>query len=337
MIMRITLLLLTIVAMNSVHAESQRVIVIAHRGASGYLPEHTLEAKAMAHAMGADFIEQDVVLTKDDVPVVLHDIHLDTVTNVAAIFPGRAREDGRFYTIDFTLDEIKRLRVHERIDLKTGKAVFPQRFPVGKSRFEVPTLAEEIELIQGLNRSTGRDAGIYSEIKSPSWHRREGKDISRIVLQVLDRYGYREKTDNIYLQCFDAEETRRIREELKCKLRLVQLVGENSWKESATDFDRLRTADGIRTVAEYADGIGPALQHVIRGRDERGELEVTDLVELAHAAGLQVHPYTFRADALPDYADDLESLIRVFADEAQIDGLFTDFPDQARSALTRGK
>ena len=120
-------------------------IVIAHRGASGYLPEHTLAAKALAHAMGADYIEQDVVLTKDGVAVVLHDIHLDTVTNVSTVYPGRAREDGRYYALDFTLNEVKRLTVNERIDLKTRKPVYHRRFPVGKSHFQVPTLAEEIE------------------------------------------------------------------------------------------------------------------------------------------------------------------------------------------------
>lgn len=329
--------LVTIIAsfifMNTLAAQSTKPIVIAHRGASGYLPEHTLEAKAMAHAMRADFIEQDVVLTKDGVPVVLHDIHLDTVTNVSSVYPDRAREDGRFYAIDFTIDEIKRLRVTERIDLKTGKAVYPKRFPVSAAEFVVPSLAEEIELIQGLNKSTRRDVGIYPEIKAPAWHRGQGQDISRTVLEVLKQFGYRNKSDNIYLQCFDAAETRRLREELKCQLRLVQLIGENSWREAATDFDQLRTADGIRAVAEYADGIGPSMNHVIRGRNSQGELEVTDLVKLAHAAGLQVHPYTFRADALPAYADSFAGLIRAFASAAKIDGLFTDFPDQAVSAL----
>jgi glycerophosphoryl diester phosphodiesterase len=107
-------------------------IVIAHRGASGYLPEHTLAAKAMAHAMGAHFIEQDVVLSRDGTPIVLHDIHLDSTTDVAQAFPGRARDDGRYYAIDFDIEEIRELRVHERTHLGTGlgRAVYPGRFPV---------------------------------------------------------------------------------------------------------------------------------------------------------------------------------------------------------------
>ncbi len=314
---------------------SDRTIIIAHRGASAYLPEHTLEAKALAHGMGADFLEQDVVLTRDDVAVVLHDIHLDAVTDVAERFPARGREDGRFYAIDFTLAEIRTLRISERFDRKTGRAVYPGRFPARSGRFAVPTLAEEIELIQGLNRSTGRKAGIYPEIKAPAFHRREGKDISRIVLDVLGDYGYRGPQDAIYVQCFDATETRRLRDELGSRLRLVQLIGENRWGESDTDYDALRTEDGIRRVAEYANGIGPWLSHVVTGVNPDGRAQVTSLVSLAHRHGLQVHPYTFRADDLPDYARDFESLLDLFAAQAGVDGFFTDHPDRALRFLQR--
>ena len=112
----------------------QGKLVIAHRGASGYLPEHTLEAKAMAYAQGADFIEQDLVMSKDDQVIVLHDIYLDTVTNVQEVFPGRARPDSRYYVVDFTLAELRQLSVTERVTLLDGPrtAVFEQRFPVGQ-------------------------------------------------------------------------------------------------------------------------------------------------------------------------------------------------------------
>ena len=279
--------------------------------------------------MGADYIEQDVVLTADDHPIVLHDIHLDTVTDVAERFPRRARADGRFYAIDFTLAEIKQLRVQERIDLKTGKAVFPRRFPVGNTGLCVPTLAEEIQLVQGLNKSTGRSAGIYPEIKSPAWHRRQGKDISRIVLKTLARFGYQDHDDPVYVQCFDAEETKRLRTEFKTKLKLVQLIGENDWNESETDFERLRTPAGLQGVAGYADGIGPRFQHIVTGRDDSGELTITSLVDDAHAVGLEVHPYTFRADDLQEFTDDFDSLLRLFVEQIGVDGLFTDFPDKA--------
>jgi glycerophosphoryl diester phosphodiesterase len=309
--------------------ELKMPIVIAHRGASGYLPEHTLPAKALAHGMGADYIEQDVVLTKDDVPIVLHDIHLDTVTDVARRYPDRAREDGRYYAIDFTLDEIRTLHVGERFNRETGLAVYPRRFPAGRGRFEIPTLQEELELIQGLNQSTGRFAGVYPEIKAPAFHRSEGKDISRIVLDVLTAAGYVDRNDLVYVQCFDAAETRRLREELHTDLKLVQLIGENDWRESETDYDALRTADGLRTVAEYADGIGPALNHVITGVDAAGQPVMNSLVEDAHRCGLAIHPYTLRADALPDYAPNFETLLELVVHRAGVDGLFTDFPDLA--------
>ena len=136
-------------------------IVIAHRGASGYLPEHTLEAYVMAYALGADFIETDLALTMDGVFVCIHDIYLEYTTNVKEIFPNRARKDKHWYVADFSLDEIKQLGVHERIRAN-GIAYFPSRFPLDFSKFEVPTFAEMIELIQGLNKSTGHNVGILS-------------------------------------------------------------------------------------------------------------------------------------------------------------------------------
>ena len=139
-------------------------VVIAHRGASGYLPEHSLPAKAMAYAQGADYLEQDLVMTKDNELVVLHDHYLDRVTDVAERFPDRARKDGRYYAIDFTLPEIKSLKFTEGFDIdKNGKKVqsYPNRFPMGKSDFRVHTFQEEIEFIQGLNHSTGKNTEIH--------------------------------------------------------------------------------------------------------------------------------------------------------------------------------
>lgn len=326
------LALATVAAARQV-ATAPEKIVVAHRGACGYLPEHTLPAKAMAHAMGADYIEQDVVLTKDDVPIVLHDHYLDTISDVARKFPGRTRKDGRYYAIDFTLDEVRSLRASERFDRKTGKAVFPQRFPGRASHFAIPTLAEEIELIQGLNKSTGRNAGIYPEIKNPSFHRKEGKDISKIVLGVLKKYGYETKDDKCFLQCFDAEELRRIREDLGCRLNLVQLVAENDWNEAPTDYDKMKTREGIRKVAEYADGLGPWMPQLVTGVNRDGSPRMTGLLAWAHEQGLKVHPYTFRADAMPDYATSFDDLLRIFYYRAGVDGVFTDFPDKAVTFL----
>ncbi len=309
------------------------VLIIAHRGACGYLPEHTLEAKAFAYALGADYIEQDVVATRDDELVVLHDIHLETVTNVVQRFPDRKRADGRYYARDFDLAEIKTLNVWERRKEDGKTPVFPRRFPTGQGNFQVPTLAEEITLVQGLNHSTGRNIGIYPEIKSPAWHRNEGVDLSVLVLRTLDAFGYKNRDDKVFLQCFDASEVRRLREDLGCKLKMVQLIAENSWGESDTDYEPLKTAAGLAGLAEIVEGVGPWIGHLIRMAEIDGHPVSTGFVSAAHAAGLQVHPYTFRADALPPGFESMQEMVRWFVDELKIDGLFTDFTDIAAAAL----
>jgi len=119
-------------------------IVIAHRGASGYLPEHTLESKSLAFAMNPDFIEQDLVLSKDNIPIVIHDIYLDDVTDVATKYPKRKRIDKRYYVIDFTFEELQKLEVTERFNPKTGKQIYPNRFPKGKGNFKLHSLQQEI-------------------------------------------------------------------------------------------------------------------------------------------------------------------------------------------------
>ena len=308
-------------------ARNDRPLVIAHRGASGYLPEHTQEAKALAYAMGADFLEQDVVASRDDVLIVSHDIHLDRVSDVAARFPHRRRDDGRFYVRDFDLAELKTLNIQERLSDDASGPAFPGRFPVGQGEFRIVTLAQEIELVQGLNRSTGRNVGIYPEIKAPAWHHQEGVDVAALLLEMLARYGYESKQDPVFVQCFDAQELKRLRQDLGCQLRLIQLVGENSWAESATDYDQMRTAQGLAKLARVADGIGPWIDQLYTLAEIDGQPVSSGLVRMAHDAGLQVHPYTFRADAFPQGFDSYNELVCWFVYELKIDGLFTDFTD----------
>ncbi|WP_200018811.1 glycerophosphodiester phosphodiesterase [Cobetia sp. cqz5-12] len=322
-------------------------VVVAHRGASGYLPEHTLAAKAMAYAQGADFLEQDVVMSKDDQLVVLHDRFLDRVTNVAEVFPERARDDGRYYAIDFTLDELRKLSFSEGFTVKDGEQVadYPERFPLGKSHFGLHTLSEEIEMIQGLNHSTGRDVGLYVEIKAPWFHQSEGKQVSRAVLETLKQYGYVAHDDNAVVQVFDPNGLKRIHDtlqpELEMDLRLVQLMGETSWdmtfqpdadgKLEPYDYDWMYQEGGMQRIATYADGIGPWKPMVIEDSSTRDDIKVTPLVEEAHAQGLIVMPYTFRLDEgrIPDWASDYDDMLRAFFVDAKVDGVFTDYPDRA--------
>jgi glycerophosphoryl diester phosphodiesterase len=303
-----------------------RPIVIAHRGASGYLPEHTLPAKAYAHAVGADYLEQDVVLTRDDVPVVFHDLVLEEVTDVATVYPGRARPDGHFYLIDFEFAELQALAVHDRLEPATGAPAWPARFGE-RLPLRIHSLAEELTLVRGLNRSTGRHAGVYTEVKSPAWHRAQGKDLAPLVLGVLGDFGYRGEADDAWLQCFDQAELERVKGALGSRLKLVQLVGENAWQEAATDYDRLRTPAGLAEVARYAHGIGPWIPQVVGWAAAGAAPVATGLVAAAHAAGLLVHAYTFRRDQLPEHAPDARAAHAALFTLAGVDGLFTDFPD----------
>lgn len=285
-------------------ATAESPLVVAHRGASGYLPEHTLEAYAVAHAMEADYIEPDLVMTKDAHLICLHDINLEATTDVEERFPNRKRADGRWYAADFTLAEVKSLRVHERLD---------NRFSQAKSSFEVPTFEEMIELIQGLNQSTGREAGIYPELKQPEFHEKEGLPLETRVLEVLTRYGYEGRSSKCIVQCFYPDTLKKLRNEHKTELRLIQVVG-------GKVQDDLMTQDGLKEIATYADGIGP----------EKGRLLKTpELAEWAHDLGLKVHVYTLRADDVGKQFATFEDELTHYFTTLGVDGIWTDHPDRA--------
>ena len=315
-------------AQPTTRSRTIRPVVIAHRGASGYLPEHTLPAKALAYAMGADYLEQDIVATADDELIVIHDAILNFTTDVAEKYPDRAREDGLYYARDFTMDQIRTLDVHERTD-REDKPVYPGRYPIDGDTFEIHTLGEELQFIAHLQESVGRPVGIYPEIKHPAIHREAGVDISVKVIETLREYGYENREDAAYLQCFDAGEVVRIREELGCELKLVQLIGENDWGESSTDYDEIRSVSGLKRVAKTVDGIGPWINQLYTYDEERDAVTPTDLVERAHDLGLAVHPYTARRDSLPPGFRTFAALIEFLFDELRVDGVFTDFPDLA--------
>jgi len=300
---------------------SDAPIVIAHRGASGYLPEHTLEAKALAYGLGADYLEQDVVATRDAKLVVLHDLFLDDVTDVAERFPGRHRRDGRHYAIDFDLVELRRLAVSERRKPGSRQPRFPTRFPAETAIFRIATLDEELALIAGLNRSMGRNVGVYPEIKHPQWHRAAGIDLARLLIDTLAAHGYRDAGAAAYVQCFDATELRRVREELGCKLNLVQLVGVEP------EYAPLLSTQGLAEVARYADALGPSYAQLVTSHGAL--LERSELTNDARRQGLALHPYTFRRDDLPGYATTLDDLLNLFFKDVGVDGLFCDQPDIA--------
>jgi glycerophosphoryl diester phosphodiesterase len=274
-------------------------LVIAHRGASGYLPEHTLEAYALAYAQGADLIEPDVVLSRDGVLVCNHDIHMRQTTDVAQRFPERCRADGRFYFIDFTLAELKTLTIKGRND-------------ASEPGYQIPTLAELLTMVRRLNERTGRTVGTIPEPKMPAWHRDQGQPIEAKLLAEYAAFGATRRTDPVFVQCFELDSLRRMRYELKTDLRLVYLVGKGLDDRT---FDELAT---------FADGIGPSAALI---ENDGKPVDNNSLVRRAHERGLKVYPYTFGKD---------EAQTRRFFWEYGVDGLFSDFPDVAVRARAAG-
>jgi len=271
------------------------------------------------------------VMTRDSELIALHHLTLERTTDVAPSFPGRPRHDGGCNASDFGLAEIRQIHASERLHLVVGDPATDSHngFLLCLSRFGVPTFAEEIELIQGLNHATGREAGIYPEIKQPEFHRAEGRDISSAVIETLKRYGYTAKSDKVFLQTFSFAELAIIRGEILpaagVDIRLIQLVGDPE------AYPWMFEPGGMALLAEQADGIGPAHPLIIDPESPAGSLRVSALVERAHAAGLQVHPYTLRADPgqLPPYAGSFADLLDQHYFTAGVDGVFTDFPDLA--------
>ena len=309
------------------------MIVIAHRGASGHRPEHTLESYALAVSQGADFIEPDLVITRDGVLVARHENEIGGTTDVADRFLGRRATrwiDGRqvtgWFTEDFTLEELKTLRVRERL---------PFRSAAWDGQLEIPTLEEVLDLVTQLVQTTGRAIGLYPETKHPSYFRSIGLPLEEPLLKALHRRGYRGPDNPVFIQSFETGNLRWLRE--RTGLRLVQLLDETGgpWDlQSAGDqttFRDMTTPAGLRRIAGYAHAIGPH-KRLILPLAADGTLGVpTGLVADAHAAGLEVHPWTFRSDSAylhEAYGGDAAAELRQFAGLG-VDGVFADFPDVA--------
>lgn len=326
----------TLDLLSNSRSHKSRVVVIAHRGASGYLPEHSEGAKVLAIAQGADIVEQDVVLTRDGVLVVSHDITMDATTNVHDIYPGRAREDGGYYYADFDWTELRSVSLRER-SLNSGRA--GSRFPFATST-GIMRLEDEVTLVRGLNATLAKKVGFHIELKSPAWHfEQTGAHMADQLMKVLEELALLDSPEPCFIQCFEAGELQYLRETLKCKLPLVQLLGGKPLgllpdRAADTEADRLATLKAeLSEIAKYADGIGPAIPLLITSVG--GRAKSTGFAEAAKAAGLVVHPYTVRKDDLPAWCQDVDDLHRWLIDELKVDGFFTDFPDLGRRAVDK--
>lgn len=316
-------------AADSQQAEQYRPKVAAHRGASGYLPEHTIPAKTYAYALNPDLVEQDVVMTKDGVLMIMHDPDLDTTTDVAKKFPGRARANGKYYAADFTWPEIETLTVTERFDPRTGNAVFPGRFPVDTGiEFKVPKFEEELKLIQGLNKSTGKNVGVYVEVKEPAFYAKEGKDITKAVIDMLDKYGYNTKDSNAILQIFDYDAVKAAREKgWKGDLAMLVLEGGQNLTDDAKVHEWLLTPEGIAEVSKYATIYAPWFSHLaVPNADGKG-YTLSNIADEARKNGMKVHSWTLRKDAPFKGFDNTQQVLDTAFKEIKLDGLFSDFPD----------
>ncbi|MGN9802193.1 glycerophosphodiester phosphodiesterase [Micromonospora sp. L32] len=328
---------------------SHRPIVIAHRGASGYRPEHTLEAYRLAIRMGADYIEPDLVSTKDGVLVARHENEISGTTDVSTRpeFAGRKATktiDGvavtGWFTEDFTLAELKTLRAKERLpQVRVANTAFD-------GRFEVPTFQEVIDLARTESRQRGRTVGVYPETKHPSYFAAIGLPLEEPLVAVLRKNKLTHRHDPVFVQSFETANLRKL--DAMIDVPLVQLLDaagrpyDFTAAGDARTYADLATPAGLAWIADYADGVG-LNKNLIVPRDATGKLRApTTVVRDAHRERLVVHAWTFRAEnqflpadfrigADPNARGDITAEYELFYGLG-LDGVFADQPDTAVAA-----
>ncbi|MDC7694908.1 glycerophosphodiester phosphodiesterase [Asticcacaulis sp. DXS10W] len=338
--------------------EHKMPLIIAHRGASGYRPEHTLEGYNLAIHMGADYIEPDVVATKDGVLICRHEPMLSGTTDVAQRpeFAARKRTltvDGMsltdFFASDFTLAEIKTLRARQ---------AFADRDQSYNGRFEVPTLEEVIGLVRNHFKTTGKSVGLYIETKHPTLHRAAGLPLEERLIEALTKGDMNKPDSAVFLQSFEADSLKRLK--ALSPLQRVQLVdgGDVNFATgevgASVPFDwaaagrkgvyaDMLTPEGLAEVRTYADVVAPWKRYLLKAvatgpvteKTSEADCRIVEnraLIDAAHKAGLKVHTWTLRNDRLPTvYKGDAQAEFKqLFA--LGIDGLFTDFADTGVTA-----
>ena len=350
------------------HHFGKKPLVVGHRGAPGYLPDHTIEGYTKAIEMGADFIEPDLVATKDGVLVARHEPNIIGTTDVSfhpefasrkrvAIVDGAAEEG--FFVSDFTLAELKTIHAIQPL------AERPQQY---NGKFEIPTFEEVIALAKKMSKKTGRQIGIYPETKHPTYHRNLGLPLEGRLIKALEKAGWNHRNAPVFIQSFETGNLRQLRR--MTDVRLIQLIDADDvnadgslafnapfdrpydWTASgkpellARTFGYLTTDAGLREVAQYANGISPWKRYIVTtvpdasapvgapGESARKTLAPTDLIARAHKLGLLVHTWTFRNEPrrlASNYGGNPAKEYEQFY-KLGIDGVFSDFTDTAVAA-----
>ena len=322
-------------------ASAAEPILIAHRGASGERPEHTLASYERAIDQGADYIEPDLVLTKDGVLVARHENEIGGTTDVADHPEFADRKTSKqidgvemvgWFTEDFTLAELRTLRARERLpDLRPANKRF-------NDLYLIPTFEEILKLVRAKEAETGRRIGIYPETKHPSYFAKIGLPHQAAMFALLSQYGYENADDPVFIQSFEVGNLKALR--AATRLRLIQLVDAEGGPADlpGTTYADMLTVQGLGDIAAYADGVGPSAAMILAPGGP------TALVGRAHDAGLQVHVWTLRMENSflpaqfqrpddPQGRGDFTGYVQAIA-ATGVDGVFSDFPGQARAALS---
>lgn len=337
-----------------------KILVVGHRGASALRPEHTLASYQKAIDDGADFIEPDLVSTKDGVLVTRHENEIGGTTNVSTLSQFADRKitkniDGKdltgWFTEDFTLSELQQIKARERIpEFRPANTAYNDLYPV-------PTLEQVIELAEANYKKTGKIIGLYIETKHPTYFKNHNLAMEDNLLKTLAKYKYTRDIAPVYLQSFEVSNLKYLKDQLDLHktikhAQIIQLYDAKTSQpadfvesgETKTYAD-LATAQGLKDVAKYANGVGPSKGYILNF-NSKGSVQTTSFISDAHTVGLKVHPYTFRpennflpaplkcsqdkpAERCPTGA--LKEFEAYF--KAGVDGVFTDDPALGREAV----
>ncbi|MGZ3772333.1 MAG: glycerophosphodiester phosphodiesterase [Pseudobdellovibrionaceae bacterium] len=316
---------------------AEQILIIGHRGACGYRPEHTIGSYSLAIDMGADFIEPDLVSTKDGILIARHENEISSTTDVAQKFPLRKKKkvvDGKpiegWFTEDFTLKEIKSLKAKERLAFRDHSH---------DGEYQILTFQEIIDFVKKKENEKKRVIGIYPEIKHSTYFASIGLPLEKTFVEILNKNGYTEKTSPIFVQSFEVSNLKALSKMTHVKL--LQLFDEPQErpydfvvKGDPRTYGDLTHPENLKEIATYAQAIGPYKRMIVPENPDKTLAAPTSLIHDAHNVGLLVHPYTFRNEPqyiAPDYHENPLAEYQQFFNLG-VDGLFSDFSDTAVKA-----